>query len=739
MNNARLPSGFDDLRGSVFADRYQVDELLDTGFRRVRYGATDTRDEGKVVIRLTRPPRLHDEATVARLAKRTKAAARIRHPVLETVLDTGEQFDGKLYAISSRPPGMSLAQRVADDPQGRLSWPDTRRIALGLAQGLAAAHAKRTIHGAIDPWCCWVSGDAQPSVRLLELGTDARPDTASTADLAQSRTTALMGDATYMAPECVGGVIGDARSDLYRLGLTMYFMLAGRPPFLSGNGFQMISMHLQSPVPPLAEVGVEVPPPVDALLAALLAKAPEDRPLSMEDVERSLDALAIADGPPPPESLAKPRGRRGRGRAARAAAGGIAREGALRKLSGAKAPSPGRRLPGHEVLDGSAAPMHPRSSRAPSPGSPSLSSPPLPSRGSPPLSSPPLPSPGSPPLPSPPLPSPPLSSSPLPSPGSPPLPSPPLPSPPLSSPPLPSPGSPSLPSPPLPSSQAPSPGSPPRPSPLPPPAAPSLGSPRPAAVVPPPDRWQAPHSAPAPRAAPPAPPTVDANQSASDEALEEQRTVSFNSAALRAAQRNDPSVPPASAVDVREARAPTSPAAVAAGPSGTTAFSRAEFEAHMGRDGDEAAPAGGVDSTVALSAPASLRGPAVPATDSTVALAVDPNQLAEMRGPPPTHRAPNTAGRSNPSAAELGTSVLRFNEMFGDPSVAPAAPSSHAVPGTKPTPVPATPTPVPVAAPPPPASIEEQRKPGLPWGWLLLLTVLVAAAGAGIGILLGFT
>lgn len=308
--------------------------------------------ERPIVLVVLRPASVHDAATRERFERRARASSRVRHPAIGSPIDSGETLDGLLWLVYERPTGQPLDRCLAGLPAGRLPWAHARPLLLVLVRGLAAAHGRGVVHGSVSPASCWVHGiglDA-PSLRLLDWGTNTNP-AADEPNLSYSRTTTLGGDPTFMAPETAGGLFGDERADEYLVGLVAYFMLVGRPPFQAANAFQLVTMHLQSPMPSMRDAGADVPEAAESWVGALLAKEPQQRPASMALVEQGLlaiDELGRLQAVRTEES-AEPRGRRGRAKAQAAARDEAARRSS--ESEGGPARGLGRRLPGQEIVD----------------------------------------------------------------------------------------------------------------------------------------------------------------------------------------------------------------------------------------------------------------------------------------------------------------------------------------------------------------------------------------------------
>lgn len=287
-----LPVGFEDLRGRCVGGVYELTDLLGTGPRHVLYSGVRPETDEAIVLRLIRPVAPHEPATVARFERRVGAAERVRHPAVGCPIHSGALPDGKLYIVSDRPAGQPLERELAEEPSHRLAWADARPLLLDLVRGLGAIHASELVHGSVSPSCCWVhrADPSAPSLRLLGLGTNVAP-TLDEVDPTAAETTAVGGDAIFSAPETVGGLLGDVRSDVYLVGLVAYTMLTGRPPFVGPNPFQVAAMHMNAAVPPMRDAGVEVPATVEALVREMLAKEPAERPQSMDAVEQAILGL----------------------------------------------------------------------------------------------------------------------------------------------------------------------------------------------------------------------------------------------------------------------------------------------------------------------------------------------------------------------------------------------------------------------------------------------------------------
>lgn len=292
-DDSPLPEGLDDLRGQVFEDRYPIDEICVVGPSYVFFTGTAD-DDREILLELFRPASVTDRSSAERLARCVKTTRRIRHPNVVCPVDFGERYNGTLYLVSERPPGVPLLEFIASLPDKRLPWPTARPLLVDLCRGLGTIHRRRLVHGALWPDMCWVevAEHADPRLRLLGLGSNVNP-TASDQQQSGSGTAPFAGDPRYVAPDTVRGEPDSALSDAYLAGLIAYTMLVGEPPYCEGSPFQILAAHLKDPVPSIDEHVAELPEGLGDLITALLAKDPAARPQSMAEVEKALLSFAV--------------------------------------------------------------------------------------------------------------------------------------------------------------------------------------------------------------------------------------------------------------------------------------------------------------------------------------------------------------------------------------------------------------------------------------------------------------
>jgi class 3 adenylate cyclase len=291
----------------LFAGRYRLQRQLGEGAKKRVHLARDTRLERDVALALIKGEGL-DEAGRVRVRREAQAMASLGdHPHIVDVYDVGEER-GQLYMVSEYMSGGDLEARLAAAPERRLPIDEVQRIALQVCSALGHAHARDVIHRDLKPGNVWLGSDG--SARLGDFGLALSLD--------RSRLTtegSIVGTATYMPPEqAMSGEIG-AHSDLYALGVMLYEMVTGRPPFVGNDSVAVISQHLNSPPVAPSWHNEAVQPALEALILRLLEKDPAKRHESAAAVTEDLASVAAAPaaGVALAESPAKPLERLARG------------------------------------------------------------------------------------------------------------------------------------------------------------------------------------------------------------------------------------------------------------------------------------------------------------------------------------------------------------------------------------------------------------------------------------------
>jgi serine/threonine-protein kinase len=270
--------------GAVIDGKYLLDELVGAGGFGVVYRATHLLLHMPVAIKLLQPEMVKRHPTLPRmLCTEAQLAARVSHVNLVRVLDASHTPE-RTYLVMEYIDGSTLADAI--ESKGPLPVALVLRIGLDVATGLKASYAAGLIHR-----------DIKPSNILLSHEGDAKIADLGLAQLCVELDPAhptVVGTAGYMAPELGSpGLVADARSDMYSLGVTLYQAICGRLPLSRGDVQRSLERHRLQAITPPHELVPSVPLAVSRLLMWLLAKHPDQRPATydvlIDHLRRALD------------------------------------------------------------------------------------------------------------------------------------------------------------------------------------------------------------------------------------------------------------------------------------------------------------------------------------------------------------------------------------------------------------------------------------------------------------------
>jgi serine/threonine protein kinase len=279
---------------------YRILGPLGTGGMGTVYCAEHTLIGRPAAVKVLQPQYGRDRTIVTRFFNEARAVSAIDHPGIVELYDFGYMDDGSAYIVMELLRGETLASRIHS--RGRLTEVEVLTIVRGIAGALGAVHAKGIVHRDIKPENVFLVPDIEPAsgerVKVLDFGIAKLGDDQGAVD--QTSVDAFLGTPLYMAPEqCRGAGQVDHRADLYGLGCVMFEMLAGVPPFLGEGAGEVIGAHLHVDPPCVRTLAPEVSQRTAQVVAALLAKRPDDRPQSAHDL---LQQLQHNPGPAPSSS-----------------------------------------------------------------------------------------------------------------------------------------------------------------------------------------------------------------------------------------------------------------------------------------------------------------------------------------------------------------------------------------------------------------------------------------------------
>ncbi len=263
---------------------YTVLGVLGEGGMATVYAAEERLSKQQVALKVMQPglgpsPRLREQ-----FLREMAILGRIDHPNVVRLLSSME-IDGQLVMVLEIVNGETL--RSVLRRLGRFAWPDAVHLVRQILAGLSAAHGQQPpiVHRDLKPENVMVAGDGTVKVMDFGIAKVLRDGTRATTDV---------GTLQYMCPEQIEGVAIDPRGDLYNIGLLLYEMLTGAPPFRSQSTRELLNAQCTEPPPPIApELVHTLPPALLHLMLRLLAKAPNERPSSALTVLSQLDALVV--------------------------------------------------------------------------------------------------------------------------------------------------------------------------------------------------------------------------------------------------------------------------------------------------------------------------------------------------------------------------------------------------------------------------------------------------------------
>ncbi len=299
----------DPMLGRTLEGRYTIISRLGSGSMGTVYRAKQHAMGREVAIKILRGDRAVDETSKARFMREARANSLLASPNTVTVFDFGESEAGEFYLAMELLEGESLGQRLTR--VGRLSIPLAVDAARQALRSLAEAHAKGIIHRDLKPdnlFFARVLTSATPSspgtgheeiVKVLDFGiAKMLRDGDEPMGVVETQAGTVFGTPRYMSPEQAQGKPLDARTDLYSLGVIVYQMLTGRPPFTDNDAVVVMARHIKSVPKRPNEVNPEanVPKELEDVVMRALSKDPKDRQASADVFAGELLAALEAQG-----------------------------------------------------------------------------------------------------------------------------------------------------------------------------------------------------------------------------------------------------------------------------------------------------------------------------------------------------------------------------------------------------------------------------------------------------------
>jgi tRNA A-37 threonylcarbamoyl transferase component Bud32 len=260
-------------------NRYRLEELVGSGGMAIVYRGEDTLLKRPVAVKVLREPYSDDPAFLKRFRREAQAAAALDHANVVRVYDVGED-EGRHYIVMEYVDGQDLKTLIRR--RGRMSVEEALSIAAQIAAGVGHAHQAGVIHCDVKPQNVLVTEDGRAKVADFGIARAL-----SESGLTDPET--VWGSPLYYSPEQAAGEAPTPASDVYSIGITLYEMLAGSPPFRAEKPTALALMHMRGDPPPLAARCPQVPPQLESIVRKALAKDPGERYATAGQFGRVLD------------------------------------------------------------------------------------------------------------------------------------------------------------------------------------------------------------------------------------------------------------------------------------------------------------------------------------------------------------------------------------------------------------------------------------------------------------------
>ncbi len=273
--------------GQQLGNRYEIEDLIDRGGMASVYRATDPNLKRKVAIKIIHPHLTDNPEFIQRFEQEAASIAQLRHNNIVQVHDFNRE-NNTYYMVMEYVAGESLADKLKalNHAQMRLPIKDSINILAKVCKAVDYAHQRFMIHRDIKPGNVVINLLGEPI--LMDFGIAKILGSYS-----HTATGAAMGTATYMSPEQAKGDISDHRTDIYSLGIMLYELLSGEPPFMGSSSFHIMMKHINEPVPDIRQFDSNTPIALINILNQALSKEPDERYQSAAEMATALETASI--------------------------------------------------------------------------------------------------------------------------------------------------------------------------------------------------------------------------------------------------------------------------------------------------------------------------------------------------------------------------------------------------------------------------------------------------------------
>ena len=267
-----------------FADRYELGPVIGQGGMAEVRGGRDTRLDRPVAVKIMRPEMAHQALVRERFESEAKLAARLLHPNVVSVFDSGE-YDGVPFIVMERLPGDTLHDRLAGGP---MPEPEVHLLATEVLAALETAHGAGVLHRDIKPANVLSTGTGHWKVGDFGIAKALEGDSGDA-----TATGLILGTPSYLAPERLVGSPATVASDIYAVGVILYEALTGRRPYDTGSSEGWPAIAPQAPLVPLATMRPGVDPALAGAVERALAREPSERFWSAAEMSAAIGGAAV--------------------------------------------------------------------------------------------------------------------------------------------------------------------------------------------------------------------------------------------------------------------------------------------------------------------------------------------------------------------------------------------------------------------------------------------------------------
>ena len=285
--------GWPPAEGTVLLGKYRIERILGKGGMGVVVVARHLQLEQKVAIKFLHPAAMEDPDVVVRFAREARVLAQIQSEHVVRILDVGQLEKGEPYMVMEFLEGTDLSKHVK--VRGPLPLDEAVDYVIQACEPLAEAHTQRIIHRDLKPSNLYLArrADGTYTIKVIDFGI-SKVQTEN--ELSMTKTSVILGSPLYISPEQLRSAKDvDARSDIWALGVILYKLLTGHPPFMADTIAQLCAMILLNPPPRITDARPDLPPAFEAVLARCIHKDADQRYQNVGQLAEALAPYLAAD------------------------------------------------------------------------------------------------------------------------------------------------------------------------------------------------------------------------------------------------------------------------------------------------------------------------------------------------------------------------------------------------------------------------------------------------------------